>query len=286
MLSNSTSEAYSYTTIRYLIDADRNIDVPVGIVLCNADKKQLLFRLPTEDERITNVPNATANVSLEATKAKIENWLETGRLPYAQENLIPLSEAWWTQVRKLLQFRVRIGIVLPINCQHPEEEVETLFDAVVKPHVPSHERTARVSGAVTRALGRYLASQLPCGESVAGFHNRPIPVLRCISGKQQMVIVEGVNLAAATAEKDTYALTSKLRSIRNQNDDSNRRTSFVVGYLASPAGLNGEATLKEWFEKDVGIPMFDLTREPSLFRENVLNAVTSLGDELGVTTAR
>jgi len=78
MLPNRSSEAYSYTTIRYLIDADRNIDVPVGIVLCNTDQRRLFFRLPLEEERITNVSSATAKASLKLAQTKIEHWLKTG----------------------------------------------------------------------------------------------------------------------------------------------------------------------------------------------------------------
>jgi hypothetical protein len=282
VLSNNTSEAYSYTTIRYLTDPDRNIDVPVGIVLCNTDQGRLFFRLPQEEERITNVPSATAKASLELAKTKIEHWLMTGNVPYAKQPLTPLSEAWWEQVRKLMQFRVRIGTIQPIDCQRPEEEVESLFEAVVKPQVSAQARAARVNGAVTRALGNQLASQMVYRKPVSGFRNRKISVLRHLEDARHLVVVDAVNLAATTAEEDTYALISKLRSIRYQNEGTNRGTSFVVGYLASPAGLNGEASLKDWFEQDAGVPMFDLTRQATVFRERVQDALAAVNDGLGV----
>src|SRR2546430_1533420 len=126
-----TSDSYNYAVIRYLSDAERGITVPVGIVLCNTDQGSLQFRFPNEDERIPEIPLATAQPFLQLAQAKIEAWHKSGELPYAAEPLAPLSEAWWEQVRKLMAFRVQIGAVQTIDCIRPEDEIETLYEAVV-----------------------------------------------------------------------------------------------------------------------------------------------------------
>jgi hypothetical protein len=130
-----TSRSYRYTVIRYLVDADRDVSVPIGIALSNPEENFLLFRLPQEGERVSDVPTAAAKLVVELARTKIEHWLQTGEVPYAKQPLVPLSDAWWDQVRKLMQFRVRIGSVQPIDCQRSEEEIETLYEAIVKPQM-------------------------------------------------------------------------------------------------------------------------------------------------------
>jgi len=75
------------------------------------------------------------NVSyLNLAKAQIEGWIERGELPYAQKTFRPLGHAWWQHVEKLLCFSVRIDRICIIDCQNPEDEIETLFKAIVLPH--------------------------------------------------------------------------------------------------------------------------------------------------------
>ena len=130
-----TSDSFSYAVLRYLSNAERGITVPVGIVLCNTDRNSLRFRLPKPEERIPEVTLAEAQPFLQLAQAKIEDWHTSGELPYASDTLVPLSEAWWEHVRKLMAFRVQISAVQTIDCQRPEEEIETLFEAIVHPKV-------------------------------------------------------------------------------------------------------------------------------------------------------
>jgi hypothetical protein len=269
-----TRSAYSFATVRYLVDPKRGIDLPVGIVLWNQADHWLRFRGPKENERINGVPGATVRSHLESAQAQIEGWLRRGELPYATERLAPLSDAWWDHVRRLMQFSVRIGPVQPVDCRHPEEEIETLFEALVQPQVPPRERAERVDGALKRALGPVLAQRFRRRQKVAGFHGRPVEVLRLAADGRHAVIVEAVNLAANTAEKDADAMASRLSRIKR--NEVGLQPSFVLGYLASPSGLNGEAALKEWIEQEVDVPMYDLARDQEAFQKAARRAIDTL----------
>jgi hypothetical protein len=270
---------YSCTTLRYVVDAKRDVTLPVGVVIWNQQEKWLRFRLPKEGERIDGVAIATAAPYLDVARSQIEGWLHHGKLPYAREALRPLSDAWWDQVRRLLQWRIRVGPVQPIDCRQPEEEIEALYEALVQPHAPARERVRRIDGAVGRALGQTLAVRLHRG-TVPGFHNRPVSVLRLTADERHAVIVEAVNLAAATAERDSDALTSRL--LRIKKSGALQEFRFVLGYIASPGGLNGEAALKEWIEEEVGVPLYDLDREQADFRAAAQKAIADLDDPMGL----
>lgn len=269
----ASTSTYSYTTVRYLIDEDREIDVPVGVALCDMDRRRIYFRLPQSGERIARVPLQKAMASLNLAQSKIERWLETGKVPYATEEATPLSEAWWKQVQDLMQFRIRIGSLHPIDCQQPAEEIESLFEAVVKPEVAQVHRTERVDGAVTRALGDRLAKHFEYGAPVPGYRQRQIKVTRHLVRDDALVVIEGINLASPNAVEDTFALVGKLHNIQRNQE---LKTEFVLGYLASPSGLNGEADLKEFIEKEIEAPVLDLTRESSEFRARVVEALHNI----------
>jgi hypothetical protein len=272
-----TSDSFNYAVIRYLSDAERGITVPVGIALCNTDQGSLQFRFPSQDERIPEVLLATAQPFLQLTEAKIRAWHQNGELPYATEPLAPLSEAWWDQVRKLMTFRVQIGTVQTIDCIRPEDEIETLYEAVVHPQVSQRVSRRRIDGALKQALGK-LAGRFQRNQTVPGFGNRGVPVARCLTDECRTLVVEALNFAARDAEKDADAMTSKLERISEAGQD----TRFVVGYLASPAGLNGESVLKEWVEHKMHIKLFDLTREETQFRQRVAEEAAQIGDSLAV----
>jgi hypothetical protein len=119
--------------LRYLMDPEREITVPIGIALSDEATGSLWFRLPREGEAVAGVCLATALPYLEMARDQIEGWLRSGTLPYALEPLPPLSVAWWNQVRRLMQWRVRLDPPRPIDCRRPEEEIEALYTAWVRP---------------------------------------------------------------------------------------------------------------------------------------------------------
>jgi hypothetical protein len=176
---------YSCATMRYLVDARREVTVPAGIVLWNWGGGQIWFRLPREDERIPDVPIATARPFLEGAKAQIEGWLRRRELPYSGAPVEAFSDQWWEQIRGLMQFSVRLSRAQPIDCQHPEVEIEALFEALVQPRVGARARTKRIDGAVTRALGADLTARFQRGRAIAGFHGRGRS--RCFAWRQTIV---------------------------------------------------------------------------------------------------
>jgi hypothetical protein len=70
--------------------------------------------------------------------------------------------------------------------------------------------------------------------------------------------------------------------LRIKEGNEQRAVRFVLGYVASPGGLNGDAVLKEWIEHKVGAEMFNLDREKDSFRDAASRAVADVNDDLGV----
>jgi hypothetical protein len=97
--------AYRCATIGYLTDPSSETTVPVGVVLWNAGTGWWRIRVPQQD----------------------------GALPYSREPLAPWSEAWWEQVRRLMQFTIRMGPAQIVDCRDPEREIEALFEGLVRP---------------------------------------------------------------------------------------------------------------------------------------------------------
>jgi hypothetical protein len=130
---------YNWTTLRYLVDPQREITVPMGVILWNEEEQRLWFRLPQEGERVPpatgcdGVPTAQARTYLEMTRAKLEGWHQLGELPYQTKPPSSLSEGWWEEVRRLLQWRVRLGSCQSLVCRDPEADLEQLYQAFVQP---------------------------------------------------------------------------------------------------------------------------------------------------------
>jgi hypothetical protein len=132
---------YSCATLRYLVDPGREITIPAGVILWSQPENRLWFRLPREGEALDGVPAAQARAYLEIIREKIEGWRRLGELPYQTAPLLPLSAAWWEEVRRLLQWRVRLGPIQPLVCHNPEAELEGLYEALVQPLAPVPEPT-------------------------------------------------------------------------------------------------------------------------------------------------
>lgn len=267
---------YSCATLRFLIDADRDVTIPAGVILWNNDGSWHQFRLPFEDEQVPDLP-AKAGAYLSVVKSQIEGWIRSGHLPYEAQSLKPLSHEWWEHVQKLLQHSVRLDAIRLLDVIDPEEEIETLFEAVVHPRVSRRQKAERIDRAVTGALGtlsRFFTSRA----KVTGFGGRKVKVLRHAANQQRMVIVEAINLASRDAELDADALFGRLSRIRAAQ--SQQEVRFVLGYLASPGGLNGEKALKEFIETEIEAPMFDLDRQKDEFQEAALRESEPLDSSL------
>jgi hypothetical protein len=123
----------SYTVLRYLVDAKRDVSVPLGITLWNSEHGRLWIRLPQEGESVDGASTRQARGYAALVRDKILGWHRLGELPYQTEALEPLSDAWWEQVRRLLQWRVRLGPIRSVTCRDPEQEIERLYETWVQP---------------------------------------------------------------------------------------------------------------------------------------------------------
>lgn len=261
-LMESLYSTYSCATLRYLTDAERGVTIPIGVVLWNNDGSWYQIRLPDPEEHVPGIPLMKARPYLELAKAQIEGWIEQGELPYSQNAFPTLSRAWWVHVEKLLRFTVRVDGIRIIDCQDPTDEIETLFEAIVQPHVSRRDKMERIDTAVAKALGS--VSSYYHRDKVAGFGGREIKVQRCAGNRQRLVVVEAINLASRDAEADADALYGRLSRIREGQE---REVHFVLGYLASAHGLNGEKALKEFIELKIDTPMYDLDRQKLEFEK-------------------
>ena len=94
-----------------------------------------------------------------------------------------------------------------------------------------------------------------------------------------MVVIEGVNLAGVTARKDADALVSRLLRIR-AGTGQGESTTFVIGYLASPGGLNGEGHMRYWMKDQISRDVYDLNTEGIQFRERTQELLNEAGTTL------
>ena len=145
------------------------------------------------------------------------------------------------------------------------------------PQTEEDKSTVRVDGAISRALGG-LTSRFETGKSLRGFGGKPIAIRRLYSGPEGHVVAEGVNLASpGRAEQDADALASKLLRLKEGTTDD---VKFVIGYISSPEGLNGEAVYVEWLEHKLQAPAYDLLRQQSEFHDAAQTATRPLQPSL------
>ena len=88
------------------------------------------------------------------------------------------------------------------------------------------------------------------------------------------MILEAVNLATATARHDADALVSRLLRIRAASTGS--PVTFMVGYIASPGGLNGEAHMCDWIRQQVTQEVYDLQRDADSLRKRAAEHLAEL----------
>jgi hypothetical protein len=260
--------------LNYITDEFRQSATPIGIVLWSADPNCTRVRVASEKEKIKGL-KSNAYTFVRLAKGKIENWASKGTLPYASDDIKPATDEWWRHVSKLLVHGVRLSEPRAIDCRDVDKETELLFEALVKPHRAGKERRERIDWELTRTLGK-VADKLERG-AVQGFKGRAVPVKRFACDDKKLMIVEGVNLTSAAAEQDTDALVSRLLRIRDANGaGTHRDVTAYVGYLASPAGLNGEAALVEWIEKKADAKVFDLVRQAEVFTTEIKGSLSKL----------
>jgi hypothetical protein len=255
----------SYCVFSLVMDEMRGTSTPVGVALWTRERGKAWIKLAGEDDRIRGL-NKISYFYIAQVQKQLNQWVESGELPYGDRSQSLGSDDWWRHLSSLLVHKLRMSEPRPIDCQNPADELEPLYEAVVGPRRGMAERSARIDGVLSTALGR-LSKELDKGE-VAGYRGRPVPVRHFKSAPDRLLIVEAVNLASVNAETDTDALVSKLLRVRAAKD---RSASVVtcVGYLASPSGLNGEGALVDWIKEKADAHIFDLLNEREKFKSAV-----------------
>jgi hypothetical protein len=158
-----------------------------------------------------------------------------------------------------------------------EMDFESLFEAIVQPLIPAEQKKKRIDGFVTSALGS-TSRLLKRGTQFAAFGGAQEVVLRGAIGARGGVVIEGVNLAGTNARKDADALVSKL--LRIKAAPSAISMHVVVGYVASPGGLNGEADMRDWIREKVTPDVFDLVSEDVQFQTAAAAGLEGAGLEV------
>ena len=72
------------------------------------------------------------------------------------------------------------------------------------------------------------------------------------------VVIEGINLATNQAELLADATASKLMRLRA---GLREECDVMIGYLASPEGLDGEQVLVDWLRERAEAQVFDLMKQ-------------------------
>lgn len=274
----SSDSRWNYVIFDYLTDPERGRTVPVGVALADPGTGRVMLRFPEPGEKVRSITGQRPRTLVQSTREQLMDWVSTGEVPYGDPGMVPGSSPWWAVVRDLLSFSVRARPPLAIDCTAPEDDLESLYEAVVGPSFPANEARERIDSRLKRALGDELGRRLQPAVQIAGYANKPVQVRCAACSPSGWVVVDAVNLSnSSQAEASADALASKLMRLRRGQTVA----ALFVGYLASPGGLNGETYLKRWIEEQTGARAFDTTTEAEAFRQAVAR---SLDDALGQQT--
>jgi hypothetical protein len=261
----------SYAIFSFVLDPPRGTTIPIGVALWSPERRWVTVRLPEEGEQLTGFNRADHYPFVRLVREKVESWVANGVLPYAEGPLAPFEDRWWRHAKELLIHRVQLSEPRPIDCRDPEQELEPLYEAVVAPHRPAKERRTRIEGEITKCL-KHLADRFKTRQRIPGFKGRDVPVLRAFHGERGWVVIEGINLATNEAEVQADATASRLMRLRA---GSGQPCEVMIGYLASPEGLNGESVLVDWLQERTRARTFDLLKDRQEFLATADELVTN-----------
>ena len=186
----------------------------------------------------------------------------------------PTSAPFWKAVSEVLSTAVRLDPPKAMDpMDEPEAEIEWLFEAVVQPTQPQERRVRRIDSAINDALGE-LADLIPSRPRVSAFGGTKEQVRRGVETERGVLLVDGVNLAAATARKEADAFVS--RFMRISDAYGNRPVHIIVGYASSPDGLNGEAHMRDWIREKLTDQVFDVIAQKAEFKKAAADAWSEL----------
>jgi len=266
-----------FVILRLVTDALRGTSVPVGAIAWDRGKEWYGLRLLGQAEGLREVTQDRRQL-LNLTRSKLEHWAETRAVPYAPGTIEPWTSAFWESARRVLTTGIRLDTPKAMDPLHSEEELDLLFDAVVQPiEAPSRTRR-RMEGVLKRALGKDLTKHTKARLELAAFHQAREVVTRGAKASAGILAIEAVHLAGKNARRDADALVSKLMRIRSETPEA---LVFrpIIGYTASPGGLNGETHMKEWMREKITPDVFDLLKDDRAFREQTRKALADIAGE-------
>ena len=247
MLSKSHREIlHGYSIVRACLDDTGDHAVPVGVVAWDTPNRWQMWRWLEADEKVRGIDPATRRL-MQITKNQIQRWANARKVPYEPAPAEPTSAPFWKAVSEILSTAVRLDPPKAMDpMDEPEAEIEWVFEAVVQPTQPRERRVRRIDSAINEALGE-LTDLIPSRPRVSAFGGTKEQVRRGVETEHGVLLVDGVNLAAATARKEADAFVSRFMRI----SDAYRNTPvyIIVGYASSRGGLNGEAHMRDWIRE-------------------------------------
>lgn len=267
---------HGYSVIRISLDDDRNDTVPVGVVAWRRTLPWYGWRWLASSERVKGV-DGSARKLMEITRSQIRRWANSRRVPYEPGPVEPTSARFWRAVSEILSTAVRLDPPKAMDpMEEPSEGIEALFEAVVQPEQSQRRQTERIDTQLSGALGD-LAERIPKKPRVSAFGGAEEQVWRGLVTDRGVLLVDGVNLAKKEARTEADALVS--RFLRIGAAYQNRPVRFIVGYSASPGGLNGESHMRDWIRAKLTDQVFDLTTEKTEFQDAATDAWRELDEE-------
>lgn len=272
-LSSSNIE-HGYSVIRLVRDPLDSHAMPVGVAVWDFQRNWFSIRCVNEDESLPKLSRWERTVSELATK-QILMWAERQRVPYARETQNPASVVFWESVSDVMTTTIQFDHPKAMDpMENHEEEFELLYTAIVKPDEKSRTHDVRVDGALSSALGEALGSKISRKLAVSAFGDANEVVRRGVRHGSRLLLIDGVNLASKNARSRADELVSKFLRIKKYYPPDS--IDVVIGYWASPGGLNGEAHMKEWIETNVTSKVFDLSRQKIEMQQTTREIVESM----------
>ena len=263
MSSHSEPIGHGYTVLRAVVNRDQNYHVPIGVVAWDSTREWYGIRTARAGERIPGV-SASSRQFADIVVAQLDRWASKKAVPYADAPVVPWNSAFWSAASQVLTTAIRADQPRALDPQTDTRAgLEALFEAVVQPGQPRAQAARRIDGALTEALGAY-SRFFETRAEVDAYEGATERVLRRAASTSGELILEAVNLAASHARRDADALVSKLLRIREAH--SSTPLAFMVGYVASPNGLNGETHMRDWIAHRITPEVYDLRAQHELFQ--------------------
>ena len=247
-----------YSVVRIYTNENGTRDVPVGIAAWDEGRRWWDLRVLKDDERVPGV-KAEHRFLLQQADSQIRAHAEVGTVPYFGKKAKPWTCDFWCGVISTFESSVRLDAPRALT-QFEDETVQflALFDSVVLP-TRSSERATRGYGALKKVLGKKVLAHTAYQIPFNAYGGAREQVTRAATNEKGSVIFEAINLAGNNSRRDADALVSKLRRIQEGNEE--RNIKFVIGYVASPGGLNGETHMRDWMRKMVTSDVYDVASE-------------------------